>query len=464
VAERQELRHYFDSDEAEFVAVHGRRRVGKTYLVREFFEDRFAFSVTGTVEGSRAFHLETFDAALAAHGHPVASPSATWLEAFTRLDALLRDRPGTERQVVFIDELPWFDTPRSDFLAAFTYFWNNWASRDRRLLLVVCGSASAWIARHLFHSRGGLHNRVTGRLGLAPLTLLECEEFFSQKGIVLNRLQQVESYMVFGGIPFYLNLFRPGLSLDQNVDRLLFGPSALLADEYDELYRSLFRRADNHMALVEALAEHQAGLTRGQLLKASGLPSGGGTSTALAELEQSGFVEKYADFTRPANGAYYRLLDPFTRFHLRFVRSNRSRDEHYWSNTADTGRRADWRGHAFEQVCLSHLPQIKRALGISGVSTAVSAWRSRGTPGAEVDLVIDRRDGIVNLCEMQFAGSEFRLDKATSEALQRKAAVFAAETGTRKAVHTTLVTPYGLAPGSYRSTIQSEVTLDDLFA
>jgi len=461
VAEQRELRRYRDSGRPELVAVYGRRRVGKTFLVRQFFADQLAFSATGTVGGNRAFQLKAFDSALTHHGWDHAA-SADWFAAFGALRGFLESRPGDQRLVVFLDEFPWFDTPRSDFRPAFGHFWNDYAATDPRLLLIVCGSATAWIAQHLLQDRGALHNRVTGRLRLAPFTLGECEEFFRDRGVVLNRYQQLESFMIFGGIPYYLDLFDASLGLTQNVDRLCFSPGAPLATEYDDLYRSLIRRPDQHLKMVEALAGKTAGLTRDELIDRAGLAGGGHVSTALAELGQCGFVAKSQDFARSANGAYYRLVDPFTLFHRRFL--GRATDEHFWTNALDDGRRRAWTGLAFEQVCLAHVPQIKRRLGVAGVVTTATAWRSRAaSPGAQIDLVLDRRDGVINLCELKYTAHPYALTRAERDALERRRSVFAAETGTRKALHTTMVTTYGLVPNAQAAGVTAEVTMDDLF-
>jgi hypothetical protein len=380
------------------------------------------------------------------------------------LEELLKSRPGTGRQVVFIDEFPWLDTKGSDFRESFALFWNSYAAKDPRVMLVVCGSATAWIVNHLLKDKGALHNRVTGRIQLQPFTLGECEQFFTEKGVVLNRYQQLESYMVFGGIPYYLDLFDPSFGLTQNVDRLCFASTGALAGEYDELYRSLFQRPERHQRIVETLAVTAPGMTREELAAAARLAPNGHLTAALRDLEQSGFISKQTDFTKRANGAYFRLIDPFTRFHLRFMAPG-GVDEHFWTNGADEGARHAWKGLAFEQVCLAHVPQIKRRLGISGVSTTARGWRSReAKPEAQIDLVLDRRDGVINLCEAKYTTHEYSLSRDEFDVLQRRRDTFAAETGTRKALHLTLITTYGLVRNATATAVQADVTMDDLFA
>jgi len=463
--EQAELKRYMDSSRPEFIAVYGRRRVGKTFLIREYFKNDFLFYFTGTVGGKRLEQLKTFDSAIQLYGGDTPVPSKNWMEAFLKLRKLIETAPAKERQVVFIDELPWLDTKNSDFLRALDYFWNSFASARPELLFIVCGSAASWVIKKLFKNRGGLHNRVTGRIHLAPFALRECEEYFAHRGVVMNRYQIAEAYSVFGGIPYYLDMFIPSLGAEQNVDRLLFEEDAPLREEYDELYYSLFSEPDRPLAIVEALAGKRYGMTREELVKKTGIPEGGHFSANLEALEQSDFITKYMDFTRPVNNAYYRLSDPFSLFWRYFGKEGKeSLDAYFWTNRREDGERRAWSGYAFEEICLSHIPQIKKKLGISGVSTRVTAWRSKDVkPGAQIDLVIDRADGVINLCEMKFTANPYTITKDDDEALFRKMRVFAEETKTKKALHMTSITTYGLTQKGYRGGVQAEITLDDLF-
>jgi hypothetical protein len=464
--EKAELKRYMGSGRPEFVAVYGRRRVGKTFLIREYFENEFFFYFTGVAGGKRQELLKNFDIAINRYGGDSSMPSKNWSEAFLKLRGLIENASGNERRVVFLGELPWLDTKNSDFLTALDYFWNSFASARPDLLFIVCGSAASWVIKKLFKNRGGLHNRITGRIHMSPFTLRECEEYFSRLGVVMNRYQIVESYSVFGGIPFYLSMFDSGLGLAQNIDRLFFEEDAPLGDEYTELYHSLFSEPERPMAIVHALAGKRYGMTRDELTKATGIPDGGHFSANLEALEQSDFIVKYADFTRPSHGAYYRLSDPFSLFWRDFGKEGKeSKDEYFWTNRREDGERRAWSGYAFEETCLSHIPQIKNKLGISGVATRVTAWRSReAKPGAQIDLIIDRADGVINLCEMKFTQHPYTITKDDDAALLRKRQAFASETRTKKALHMTMVTTYGLTQSGYRGAVQSEVTMDDLFA
>jgi len=462
-SEMRELQRYYDSDKPELVIVYGRRRVGKTYLIKEFFESNFAFYFTGTVDAPNIENLTNFDKAIGEFGGTVTRASKNWSEAFDKLKALLAEKPEGKK-VVFFDEMPWLDTRESGFLTAFDYFWNSWASSIPGMLFIGCGSATSWIIKKLFQNRGGLHNRITGRIYLAPFSLGECEEFFKYRNIEMTRYQMAECYMIFGGIPFYLNLFDIDKSLSQNVDKLCFADKAPLKYEFEELYRSLFRNPRNHIAIVEALSKKRSGMNRTELSNESKLSPNGHFTEALGELELCDFIEKFADFTKPKNGSYYYLKDPFTLFYFRYMKNNNTKDEYFWTNYAEDGGHRAWSGYAFEQLCRIHIKQMKDKLGILGVSTDTTTWRSKDTsPGAQIDLLISRRDGVINLCEMKFSKHPYTITKAEAAILERKKSVFLMETGAKSAIHITIASTWGLERKGYYNIAQSEIVLNDLF-
>ena len=464
--EQAELKRYFQSGRPEFVAVTGRRRIGKTYLVREMFSEDMSFYFSGMIgqNVTNSYQLHMFDDAIAAHGGETGSASKCWADAFRKLRSLVSSHKE-RRQVIFIDELPWLDAPKSDLLPALDNFWNTFASARPDIILIVCGSSAAWMIRNLFENKGGLHNRITGRIALAPFSLGECEEFFQANGVVMNRYQIAETYMVFGGIPYYLQMIEKGLGPSQNIDRLLFASSAPLKNEFGEVYRSLFGASDRYITIVRSLSNKSSGLTRDEIIKTTAIPGGGNLTKALRELEQCGFIEVYSDFTKAKNNAYYRLIDPFSLFWLKYVDNNNTKDEYFWTNLLDDGGRRAWSGSAFEQLCLLHIAQIKRKLGITGISTQVFSWRSKqASPGAQIDLLIVRRDGVINLCEMKHTIHPYTITVSDDADLQRRRMVFLSETSARQAIHITMVTTYGLTDQGYRAAVQSEVTLDDLFA
>jgi len=462
--EIEELNRLYESDESEFVAVYGRRRVGKTYLVRETFSDRFAFHHTGLPNATKHQQLVHFKESLAAAGARVKTPR-NWFEAFHVLREVVA-RSAFRRKVVFIDELPWMDTAKSDFLMALETFWNEWASARKDIVLIVCGSAAAWMVKNLFRNRGGLHNRVTARICLQPFTLGECEMFATDRGLGMSRADIAECYMALGGIPYYWRYLARGMSLAQNLDRLCFAVDAPLKGEFDELYSSLFRDAISYKKVVAALAKKKIGMTRLELIETLDISTTGRLSESLKTLEASGFIRSYRSYGAKKKNAIYQLTDPFTLFHFRFLETP-STDEHFWSSTLSSPAQAAWRGLAFERLCLLHLSQVRRALGVGSIHVEAYGWSFKGDEtypdGVQIDLVLERADNVINICEMKYSANVYAIDKAYDSALGRKIATFAGVTGTRKAIHLTLVTANGLLRNQYSGRVQSEVVLADLF-
>jgi AAA+ ATPase superfamily predicted ATPase len=461
--EQNKLRQYVESENPEFVAVYGRRRVGKTFLIKEFFKQTFTFYITGLANTEKKEQIANFNRALNFYGKIPYPSVKSWLEAFQQLIHLLEHSAKKGKKVLFIDELPWFDTPRSGFITALEFFWNSWASARPDILLIVCGSATSWMINKLIKNHGGLHNRVTRRMLISPFTLSECEEFFQHRKIVMDRRSIVECYMILGGIPFYLNMIEEGCSLAQNVDRLCFSKNGALRDEFSSLYASLFKHAENHIKVVKTLGKKIKGMTRDEIIQASRL-QGGGLTTVLEELEQCDFIRKYQSFEKKTKYPVYQLIDFYTLFYLNFIHSSAS-GKHFWASMTDNARHRAWSGYAFELVCLMHEEQIKQKLGISGILTHTASWRSlKMSPGAQIDLVIDRNDRVINLCEIKYANDEFVIDKKYAEVLRNKQDVFVRETKTRKAVHLSFITAYGVKRNEYYGCVQSEVKMEDLFA
>ncbi len=460
--EIKKLNQYKDSRKSEFIAVYGRRRVGKTYLIREVFEDQFAFQLTGLANVNMGDQLGQFHAALMRYSDQdfEARPAKNWMTAFQQLIELLEKIDTKGKKVIFLDELPWLDTPKSKFLIGLEHFWNSWASARRDILLIVCGSAASWMIKNLLNNRGGLHNRTTGRIKLEPFTLAETEAFLSYKQTVFDRYQITLFYMVFGGIPYYLDHIEPGLSASQNINALCFERNALLRNEYENLYISLFNRSERHTAIVEALSQKKKGLTKGEISKMTHLSNGGGLTRILQELEESSFIRHYRSFGKKGKHTLYQLIDPYSLFYLNFIQKSSPDDEYFWVNAHDTSMYKAWSGYAFEMVCLHHIPQIKMALGISGIQTSVSSWYNEH---AQIDLVIDRKDQVVNLCEMKFSIDSFTISKQYADNLRNKIGTFKATTKTRKAIFLTLITTYGVAANKHAYLAQNTVSMEELF-
>lgn len=464
--ERRLLRAAAEETEAQFVAVYGRRRVGKTYLVRETLGPDFTFAHVGMASGSMEAQLLHFRDSLVRCGLAGCPSLASWREAFLALERLLESKRG--RRVVFLDELPWMDTPKSRFVPELEHFWNSWCAAQKRFLLVVCGSATSWIVSKIVRNRGGLHNRLTRQIRLAPFTLRECEEYAVSRGLSLTRRDVCELYMALGGVPWYWSLLEKGWSVARSMDALFFAEGAPLRGEYAELFASLFRHSEMHRKVVAALAAVGIGADRETLIARTKLPDSGTLTRCLEELEQCGFVRKYTPFGKKTKGALWQLVDALTLFHNRFVAGESNPDERFWSRSVASGAQNAWRGHAFERVCLAHVPQIKRALQIGGVLVRVASWRhvpdDVHPDGAQIDLLLERADRVIDVCEMKWSDGAYAIDKADERKLRNRLETFRAVTGTRCSVQLVMVTPEGVVRNAHSGVVQAEAVLDDLFA
>lgn len=461
--ELQQLNEAYKAEEALFVVVYGRRRVGKTFLVREAFKDKMTFYATGVNQENKEVQLMYFYHALCTYSDTPLTLPKNWLEAFDALIHIL-EASQEEKKVVFLDELSWMNGQDGSFLTALEWFWNSWASARKDILLVCCSSATSWIINKVFNNHGGLYGRVNRRIHLHPFTLKECEEFYEDRNIAMNRYDQVMSYMVFGGVPYYLSMLESSKSLAQNIDALLFAPDGQLHREYENLYQAMFRNADNHLLIVSAMATKNKGLTRKEILEATHLANAGSTTRVLDELEQSDFIRRYTAFGQKKRDELYQLTDAYTLFYFHFLKDGKNVDKQFWEHHLGTPKINSWAGYAFEQVCLSHVEQIKMALGISGIAVSASGWLSKSKEQkAQIDLVLDRADNIVNLCEIKYSSRPYQIDKKYADTLQSRQWLFEQETKTRKSCQQVMVTTYGLVRNQYTGIIQRELTLEDLF-
>jgi hypothetical protein len=468
-AEKKILSDALASKEAELIAIYGRRRVGKTFLVRNFYHQQMVFEFAGVHKANLAQQLLTFSLALQqAMGSPIppATPP-TWIQAFAFLNEYLKGTIKNEPVVILFDELPWIHTPKSGFLPAFGHWWNTWASRQPLLKVVICGSAASWMIDHVINDKGGLHNRVSRTIRLLPFTLGETEQYLLSRNSRLDRYQILQLYMAIGGIPQYLKQVSKGQSTAQTIDKLCFQTNGPLKQEFINLYRSLFTNAAYHEAIVKALSKKSKGMTRTEVITACGFTTGGWTTNLFEELEESGFITQYIPFEKTARDSIYKLTDEYSLFYLKFLENTRATGEGTWLKLAAGRSYSSWSGFAFEAVCQKHVLQIRQALGISGVYTEASAWRhigGKGDTGAQVDLLLDRQDHCINLCEMKFASSEFTIDKKYATELDHKVQVFRQQTKTRKTIFPTMITTYGTKQNDhYTGRVLGEVVMDDLF-
>ena len=467
--EIQLLRDILTSRQAELVAMYGRRRVGKTYLIRTVFEKELLFEFAGLNGEPLAKQLENFSSVMTDVFRlpaEIAVPR-NWLQAFRVLKNLLEPQLTDTKKVIFLDEFPWLDTPKSGFLSAFDHFWNSWASKQKNLIVVICGSAASWMIQNILRNKGGLHNRLTQRIRLMPFNLYETEQFLHSEGIKLDRYQIVQLYMVTGGIAQYLKGVRAGESAAQAIDRMCFTKDGWLSDEFNNLYAALFESADKHITIVRTLSNKPSGMTRQELITACQINSGGSLTKFIEELLESGFISEMIPFNKTSKDIIYKLSDAYSLFYLKFIENNKSYGEGIWLKKSESASWRSWSGLAFENIWLQHITHIKKALGISGIYTQQSAWRyvsKKGEQGAQIDLLIDRQDHCINICEIKFSIKTFVIDKKYAEELTTKRLVFLEKTNTKKTVFVSLLTALGATKNEhYLNTVQNQLTMDILF-
>ena len=471
------LNEALENNESEFIAIYGRRRVGKTYLVDEVYGNNIVFRHTGLQplsqnrsdsekENALKRQLNAFYDSLKAFGLVASNENKpnNWLDAFSLLAQGLK-KFKNQRVVVFIDELPWMDTPKSYFLEAFSHFWNNYCFPSKNIVLVICGSASSWILNNIIHGLGGLYNRTTRQIRLSPFTLLECEKYLISRGIEYSRYDIAQAYMSVGGVPFYLRYFKRGLSLAQNIDQLFFGRDAILKDEFDELFSSQFTHPEKYRKIVEMLGEKNSGFTPNEIAEKIGISNNGDFYKMLKALDAGTFISSYSCFNEAKNEIKYRLIDPFCLFYLKHIKENKDVSQ-YWQSNIDNQKVVSWKGIAFENLCFNHIDKIKNKIGIPWMATNETFLTAKGKEdqqGAQIDLIIERKDNIVNLCEAKFYSNEYTINKTDHLNLENKKEHIKSMIGKRQSVQKVLLTTYGLKHNEYFYDYEIVITLDDLF-
>lgn len=463
--EKKKLMLAYDSSEPELVAVYGRRRIGKTFLIRETFGNKFTFYHTGAQNCTTKTQLSIFHSAMREQGLPNIQVPRTWPEALAQLRTLI-ENSSDRRKLIFIDELPWMDAPRSGFLSALEYFWNSWGSAQKDVVFIICGSSTSWIINKIFKNRGGLHNRVTKKIHLAPFTLRECEEFAQTRKLGLSRNNILEGYMAMGGVPLYWAKLDKGKSIAQNINDLFLAEDGELRYEFNDIFNSIFTHPDRYMKLIECLSSKKSGKSRAEISKETKIGSSGSLTDMLDELIQCGFIRKYCHTSKKSNDALYQLVDLYTLFYYQFARKAHGTDEDYWLKLLNTPVYNTWCGLAFEKVCLLHTRQIKAALGISGIMANIFSWHVKKTeehPGVQIDLLIDRSDNMVNVCEMKYAPNGYILTVKEAEKIKTRLGVYSMYLSPKKGLQLVMITSNGIKGNKDSIVINHELKSDNLF-
>lgn len=466
-AEIKRLTAAVNSPRPEFIALYGRRRVGKTFLINQMFKKQYAFKMTGVIEGSLKDQFTAFADAMSDYGYDMPEQPKDWMQAFIMLKNALKPKAASGEQcIIFIDELPAMDAEGSNVAGAVGYFWNNWASQYDNIVFIICGSATSWMITNVIDSKGGLHDRITVEMPIHPFTLKETEAYLEEHRFLWNRQMTLQAYMVFGGIPYYLSLLNREESLVQNIDRLFFSQDTQMRREFRRLFNTLYKKPDKYIDIIKALSKSRSGMTREELASALKCANNGHLGNKLEDLVYCDLIRKniVREKEIKRKDAIYQLCDFFCQFYLTFI-DRAELEQQYWAHHINTPEVNSWMGLTFERICMAHVQQIKQALRIDAISTLVYSWRSKtSTPAVQIDIVIERADNIVNICEVKYSQGEYALDKEEYNKICRRSNAFCSETGLRHTPWLTMITTEGLIRGKYTEMIQSQVKLDDLFA
>jgi uncharacterized protein len=475
--EQQVLQTVLTKPQAQFMAMYGRRRIGKTHLIRHFFKDKgIYFELTGLKNGNLKKQLKIFAEAFSKCFYDnieIAVPRS-WADAFRLLTTKIKVHNIKQPIILFLDELSWLATPRSELLETLDHYWNTEWKNIENLKLIVCGSAAAWMLENVIQDKGGLHNRLTSKMLLQPYTLKQTEEFLKAKKMKLSQKNILDIYMVTGGVPYYLEFLNKSLSVEQNIQQLCFTEDAPLKDEFPQIFRSLFDHAHDHVLLIKTIAAKRHGLTREEIIRTTKMSSGGNLNRKLNELEAAGFIRSYTPLENVKKDRIYRVIDEYSLFYLRWIEPHASSGyafpQHHWHNIGNTSAWNSWAGYSFEGICMKHFHQIQSALHLDRVLAFPSSWRYLPTKGqsdeqgAQIDLLLDRNDDAITICEIKYSTTPYKLEKSAALNLINKVEKFKQITKTKKQIFVALVTTLSVKPSLWlEDTVHQVITLEDLF-
>ncbi|HMS69561.1 MAG: ATP-binding protein [Saprospiraceae bacterium] len=452
--ERDVMLQCLDSSQSELIAILGRRRVGKTFLIRNVYSKNMAFEITGIQNGTKREQFQNFSNQLVAYFNlnPKTKRPTSWLGAFALLSSCMEQSKSKNKKVIFFDELPWIaETSKTKFIEALGHFWNNWAVKNK-VVIVICGSAASWIVKHIINAKGGLYNRVTKKIFLKPFTLYETNKFLIKKNIFVDEHSTLQLYMALGGIPHYLNQMESNKSIAENLTEICFNNTGLLHNEFDNLYEALFLNHEQYVEIIKALANSKKGLSRQEIIQSSGIPDGGTLTQMLKDLVQCDFILEQNPFNQKKRFTVYRLIDEFSLFYLRFIQGKNTTTKNYWTRTMATSEYKIWAGYAFENICFRHQHQIILATKLEAIQTEFSSFYHSATkelPGAQIDMVLDRADQVINLFEIKFYKEPLIITKDMAQNLRTKMAIFRAATKTKSQIFISLVSVYGIVDNQY---------------
>jgi len=483
--EKKVLADILWSKSAELLAIYGRRRVGKTFLVRNFFESLdnvIYFEMAGQKQESGEYaplkyQLGNFKYQFERTFSKEIQVPQSWQEAFNILKKEVdRFDDANVKLILFFDELPWLCSPKSGFFEALDQAWNTSFERQHNVKVIVCGSAASWMLKKIVHAKAGFSRRITHKIQLPPFSLKETKEYLTFKGFDLSLMSIAEIYMIFGGIPYYLNFMNPHKSIYQNIEDECFDISGRLVDEYHLVFDSLFNHSNNHKKIVEFIASRQKGVLLKELTKQFSSLKGGSLSRIIDNLVGSSFIKKTAPLYNEKKGTTYRIIDEYILFYLKWIKSApqsiiESPNTLYFQSIAQKNAYSSWKGFAFERLCLKHEYQIRKALGIHKILTMPSMvyfYDEQGKRSSQIDLLFERADRVITICEMKYSETEYSLKKSDIKSMMHKKKdlrrYLSAKKKGQKDIHICYITSNGVKHNQNFYELQPSVLhLNDLF-
>jgi AAA+ ATPase superfamily predicted ATPase len=396
-----QLTALIDLPRPSIAVIYGRRRVGKSELIRHVTQGKNVLSFEGLEGQPKHKQIKNFLFQLSAQSNIREKNISDWPDALILLRTLTQDG----QWIIILDEFQWMANYQNELVSVIKMIWEKYLSQNPDLTLILCGSIASFMKSKVLKS-SALYGRTDYELNLHELNLSEISEFFPGKGSD----EVIDTAMLVGGIPKYLELISEYPSLYDALEPLAFSQDGFFKTEYDRLFASHFGKKPIFMKIIQTLATNPYGLTTGKLAKEMQVASGGTLCHQLDDLESAGFLHSIIPFDKPEGSKLrkYILMDAYVRFYHSIIRG--SMKETTPPNTQfhaimSSPRYAAWAGMAFEFLCMRHHKEISRILGFHGIPYTAGPFFQRktlDTPGVQIDLLFERSDKILVLCEMKY--------------------------------------------------------------
>ncbi|MFH1831150.1 MAG: ATP-binding protein [Pseudomonadota bacterium] len=398
----KKLENIWNQHKVGLISIYGRRRVGKTELIRVFSRNKAAWifeAIEGENTASQIKHFLNQLSQFTKEPYLRDLDYKDWPPVFDLLSNKIKQKKDL---IVAFDELSWMAARKTKLISYIKYYWDKEWKYHPHLLLILCGSVASWMVKNVVRSNA-LYGRISENILLDPLKPFEVAEFIGKKR---GKKEILEYLLSFGGIPKYLEEMDFNQSIQINIDRTCFSASGFFVDEADKIFYNQFKETHIYKQIVRCLSESSLPLKDiSQKIK---IPSGGGLKRYLDNLISAGIVDSINDIRNFKLGKVprYYMIDELMRFHLQFVSPNISEIKHTHSASRfDKFTKNKWHpfmGNAFERFCLKHRYLIAQILGFDSKVTACGSLLNNNRNGFQYDLVYLRSDGVVSLCEIKY--------------------------------------------------------------